>query len=435
MDKYFLLLFFLVYLLGSCATIKRAGLITFFISPFNVLSIYLLVFFCLPILFGSFYLPQYLLYLDSNLGSKLTNIMLLVLIAYLPASILNFLFLKKYRTNLNVKHKEIKRYKNGLEYYVLIYIIFLLVLLAYLFNSVGGRGAEFALAARNGNAFILIILYTVELLPGFYLVFSKKRNNLFVIFLIIFAMAITSILGARTLVVSLILTILLIMTVRIKIKFIHILGIFSIAVIFFIMSSSVRLMSGGYNELSSIDKVKNLSSYLGRNADQLSTTLFMVDEIEASQISYQYGATIVDAFYYFIPRALYPSKPKSFYPSRLLFPEVIENGLSSNTKHTINFGMIARPFLDFGYYGVFIFNIILFYLLSRIFVNIRYRLFYFKKSDQLVLLFIYSHIHQVYILGIWSHFISILIFNIFFIKLFSAGMVSFNNLLIASKNK
>lgn len=138
---------------------------------------------------------------------------------------------------------------------------------------------------------------------------------------------------------------------------------------------------------------------------------------------------MIDAFYFFIPTSIWADKPRFYYPSRLVYKEIIEAGVENNTKQTINFGMIARPYLDFGILGIFVLNIILYLFLSKLYMRI---VFFSEKMSSLYKfksIYIYSHIVQIYILGVLSHVISIFLFNIIFISMVYYIFLAFNSIL------
>ena len=146
------------------------------------------------------------------------------------------------------------------------------------------------------------------------------------------------------------------------------------------------------------------------NPDQVVTTLVVIDKIENHEVGYQYGATFVDAMYFFVPSSLYADKPKSYAPSRLIYPDMISRGVSENTKHTMNFGIIGRSYLEFGFLGVVLLGVLFAYILDVIYQMIRLGNFRTKERAFLVI-FSYAHIHQLILLGWTSHYYSIVLFN------------------------
>ena len=112
-----------------------------------------------------------------------------------------------------------------------------------------------------------------------------------------------------------------------------------------------------------------------------------------------------------MPSSLFPSKPKSYAPSRVVYPEMISRGIEENTRHTMNFGLIGRGFLEFGLIGVFFFTLVYLKLFNS---------FYFKiinndfnnKINKFYIVMAYSHIHQYIILGATSHIYSIILLNL-----------------------
>ena len=253
---------------------------------------------------------------------------------------------------------------------------------------------------RNGGALKFFFIASCELLPLIYLIYSKKINYFYLSIIILFSGILIFSLGARSLIFSMFLSVIIYFITLSKLKKSSLLILFSILSFFFLLTSINRSNDDG-----------NIGKYLVRNLDQLVSTSLVIDKINKNQIDYQYGSTIVDAFYFFLPSSLFPSKPKSYAPSRVVYPEMISRGIEENTRHTMNFGLIGRGFLEFGLIGVFFFTLVYLKLFNS---------FYFKiinndfnnKINKFYVLMAYSHIHQFIILGATSHIYSIILLNL-----------------------
>lgn len=421
--------FIILYLFNLLWVSLKYSVAVFAIHPINIFSIYLSVFFILPQFFDSYYIVPGFGYLEQDLDSQNDFLILMVLITYLIVTCITVLTRKS-----NVKKIEvpIQKYGNVLEIFISIYLFIIIVILMLLIftseGSVLNNIAEFVIKLRNGNAFLLNVIYTVEILPIIYLLLSKRVNKFFLVLVTIISMMVVIAVGARTLILSIILGLVILGVVyrKINVRKLFLIGI--VFSMFFILGSVVRNSGEDVYYSSLDDKVENLQTYFFNNADQLFTSLYVMDRIEKGNLDHQYGATLVDAVYFFIPTAIWKNKPRSYYPSRLVFPDTIQQGVESNTKQTINFGMIARPFLDFGIIGVFIINALTAFILVRIFNRV---VFYNKSlstKNLIIYVYIYSHIPQIYILGSWSHVISIILFNFVFIGIVLFFFKRFRNL-------
>lgn len=175
--------------------------------------------------------------------------------------------------------------------------------------------------------------------------------------------------------------------------------------IFFIATSLNR--SGG----------KDLLGYLSRNLDQLTNTAVVMGKIDSDEISYQYGSTLVDGAYFLIPSFIWPDKPRSYVPSRLVYPEMIQAGIRDGTKFTMNFGLIGRSYLEGGITAVFTFSLLLMTLMNKLYYRIKNNSF--KSNWELFFgIYIISHIHQFLIIGPTSH-----IYSVYFINLVLFGSI------------
>lgn len=424
-------IFYIFYIFNMFVVFRQYNIVYALMHPINFLSIYLAVFFIIPISLGSFYSPDSIEYFDSD--KYLTNTLLLVVFTYVVVSVVNIFFLNKKIDRLH-KPSNIK-YGHSLEFYISLYLLFLLTILSYLIWKMGGVGvfnniAEFTIKARNGNTLLLMIIYTVEIIPIFYLLVSQRVNKFFLAVITIIAMLFVSIVGARTLVLSIVIGLILVLLRRKEINFLKSFKIFALCILFFVLASAIRNSGEDSKFLSFQERVDLLLIYWSNNSDQLFTTLYVMKKIDNHELDYQFGGTIVDVMYFFIPGALWENKPKSFYPSRLVYRDIISSGIENNTKLTINFGMIARPYLDFGILGIVVLNLILYLFLLKRYV---YLISSTKKQKNVKILqniYIYSHIHQIYILGIWSHVLAIIIFNMIMIYLIYHGYLNFRKLVV-----
>lgn len=418
MSETILLLLFVLYIYNFAYISYKYRTSVFIIHPINIVSLYFLVFFILPYLLGEYYIAPGFLYLQSSLDLQGDFLLLILALVYIFITIANSLTKKNKKEAPPINRRK---YGTTLELFIFLYIVFILSILTLLIlsseGSIFNNIAEFTIKLRNGNAFILMIIYTVELLPIIYILLSKRISKYFLFFIISTSMGIIILVGARTLILSMALSLIVLGLSygKINIKKLSLIGlIFSI---FFISGSLVRNSGEDAHALSLQEKAENLKNYFSNNSDQLFTSLYIIDSIEKRRIEYQYGSTIIDAVYFFIPTAIWPEKPRSYYPSRLVFPDIIEQGVENNTKQTINFGMIARPYLDFGITGVLFLNILTIFFLIKIFYKIIFDRHLLSNKKLVLYVYIYSHIHQIYILGIWSHVLSIILFNLVYIHI------------------
>lgn len=415
MTEIMLILFVALYVYNYIFISYNHKMAVFLVHPINIVSFYFLIFFILPYILGEYYVAPGFSYLQSSLDTHGDFLLLIVTLVYFVITIANALIKKK--NNQSPIQRE--KYGKILELFIFLYLGFVLsILLLLILNAEGSifnNIAEFTIKLRNGNAFFLMIIYTVELLPIIYILLSKRISKLFLLFIILTSMGIIILVGARTLILSMILSLVILgLSYRkLNIKKLFLIGmIFSV---FFISGSLVRNSGEDASYLSLKEKAENLKTYFSNNSDQLFTSLYIIDSIEKGEIEYQYGRTIIDAVYFFIPTAIWPEKPRSYYPSRLVFPDIIEQGIDSNTKQTINFGMIARPYLDFGIIGILVLNVLTIFFLIKIFYKIIFNRNLLSSKKIVLYVYIYSHIHQIYILGIWSHIVSIILFNLIYI--------------------
>lgn len=405
------------------------------IHPIVFLTVYFGIFFFIPAYTKNFHIPaifESLVFTERNISS----VIYLVLFTY---SIITFYFLiRKRQRKLETQQRrkqDIAKTANSfiLGNYIFLYILFLFFILMLLVQKFGGFGAVlsnypvFYMKARQGSTGLLMILYSVELLPVIYLMFAKRCNILFFSLIFVYSLLMVCFTGARTLIVCILLQVYFVMIIKRKINLkVSLLLFVSIASIF--IATSWLRAGFGFKDIES--SVTDFRKFLNRNTDQFLNSLLVVKKIENGTLELQKGKTFVDAVYFFIPHRFWPEKPISYYPSRIVYGET-----AAKSGQTFNFGMIGRPYLDFGAFGVVISNILLFIIFLRMFEKL-----ISKRNDvihqtgkiqfslrDLIFVYIYSHILQVYMLGMLSHIWPIFLLNIILWVFFFMGYRVFSS--------
>lgn len=363
-------------------------------SPNSVVFLFILIFYSIPTVLGLNILSVLLDGVSIESSSRRMNFVIFMLISAL-------LLRPKLRNNRQLERVKSKYYGDSLVIICLILYVCVLLSLgkSLIFNLFTSRGTSaISMELRNGGALRFFVIATAEFIPLVYLLYTRRVKKIILFVLVIISSIFIIALGARSLLVSMILSLIFYyMSIKaLSLRNLLFAG-FSAAALFLIVSSNRSGKS-------------NLGEYLLNNLDQVISTLVVIDKIDKSEVSYQYGSTLVDAVYFFIPSSLYPNKPKSYAPSRLIYPEMISRGVSENTRHTMNFGIIGRSYLEFGIFGVVVLGVFFSYLLDILFLRIKDSRF---RSNEQAFLFIfsYSHIHQLILLGWTSHYYSIVLFN------------------------
>jgi oligosaccharide repeat unit polymerase len=366
---------------------------------------YFLIFFVLPFSTGGIYLPAEVQeYGDlTDYLAPFPTLIIPSIVAFLIYSILFRWSLRNFSASYSYSVNDIVVSESKLSFLLgIITMFYVAILLKFLFNYqpsyILHNFDRFAMEIRNGSASVLNIMYTIELLPLLYCFFSRKPSyfKLAVLFTLVSSVAL--VLGARTIVVTSMVAILLVLLAR---SFIGIktLSFFLLVLVSLFLLASVIRMGGADGDLT-----EKLGGYLSRNSDQFANTAVVSMLLDKDVIEYQKGSSMQDALYYFTPRAIYPDKPVSYFPSRLVYGEVAER-----TGRTFNFGIIGRSLIDFSFTGAIVLVLGFYFFLLLVYRYIRS----FKSTFLYVYLtWLYSHLIQMFILGVNSHFVSVAIFNL-----------------------
>jgi len=426
----YILIFCVCFLLNFFKLLKKYNFFEVLIHPIIFLTAYFVLFFLLPGYSETFYVP--LLFRGKYFFTKeeIFFLVRLVVITYIVIT-LYFFFRPEKRNKWKEKESDavIKKNKNRsrktlslLEGYIILYYFFIFFVLVVLIEKFGGivnifnNYPSFIMKSRQGSSFLLYAIYSVEVIPAVYLMFSKRVNPLFFTLILIWSIGLVSFTGARTLILTILIQNYFVMLLKKFLNFKLFLTFLFFFVAFFSLVSWIR-STYSLSEINSFDQsFINLKNFWIRNMDQFVNSLITIKKIKEGEISLQKGRTMIDCIYFFIPSHLYPQKPLSYYPSRLIYEEA-----ASKTGQTFNFGMIGRSYLEFGTFGVIISNFLLFIVFLKIYerlIRLKYKSLNFSFKT-LVLVYIYSHTPQVYILGIFSHIISyLLLFILLFALLF-----------------
>jgi len=427
-EIFYILIFCTCFLLNFYKLFKKYKFFEILIHPIIFVTAYFVIFFFFPAYSKTLYIPA--IFRERYFFSK-KEIFFVIQLVVITYTIITFYFF--FRTGKENNKKSAKRYKIRkypiiLKSYIILYSFFVFLIFVVLIEKFGGITTVlnnypiFIMKARQGSSSLLYIIYSIELIPAVYLMFSEKIDRLFFVLILIYSMLLVSFTGARILIITILIQNYFIMLIR---KFINLKLFLVLLFFFFFLFISVSWMRSAYNitDMHSFNQALiDLKNYWIRNIDQFINSLVVIKEIKEGNINFQKGRTLIDSVYFFIPSKLYPKKPLSYYPSRLIYGEV-----ASSSGQTFNFGMIGRSYLEFGTFGVIISNILLFIIFLKIYeklIQLRYKIGTFSFTD-LILLYIYSHILQVYLLGIFSHigsyfllFIILLAFFFFGYKLF-----------------
>jgi oligosaccharide repeat unit polymerase len=391
--------------------IKNGFIVTLF-KPFSIFNVFFLVFFIVPMEIGLVFFSDFIK--SISFTDYFSEISLLIAFLLFVLRIIDLRYFE-----FNAQPKLISKFFNfSIKLSLFIYFILLTFISLDLF-IVFFQGSDLTSASmklRNGGALKFFLLASCEFIPLIYLVYTNGKKGVFFYFIFILSIFFIMLLGARSLILSMLFSILLFLLSKKLLKLKNLIYIGVVLITVFIFTSLNR--SGG----------KDLAQYLSNNLDQLTNTAVVFEKIESNQIDFQYGGTFIDAIYFFIPSSIWPNKPKSYLPSRLVYPDMIDAGVESDTKYTMNFGLIGRTYLDFGYLGVILISSFLLYFLNKLYFKIRNNLFK-NKINTVMGIYIYSHIHQFLIIGPVSHIYSIYLFNFILILLivFIARLVHSRN--------
>lgn len=271
----FVILYFIMYIINTMYTIKKIGVAKFIFHPINIFSLYLLLFFMMPIYLDFYYIPSSLEYMSSNVDEHIFLITTIIVITYLIISIINIFMLNKLNFSFMTKKQVYNNYYGiSLEVFIILYLFLLYCILFFMIYSMGdftaltNNFAEFTIKARNGNTLILMIIYTAELLPVAYILLSRRKNKLFLFFITLFSMLIVTIVGARILTLSIIIGLsIAILASNKKIKLTKFLKLGMVFLIFFILGSLVRNSDSNSYSLTFEEKILTLKIYLFNNSD------------------------------------------------------------------------------------------------------------------------------------------------------------------------
>jgi len=391
-NKFTLLLFIIFFL----QDLNKKGFVISILKPLTIINLFLSVFFIIPMEVGLVFFSDYI---SVDFTTNFNKISYLI---FFLAIILRFIDLRYSKFKVKNLESSKRIYNFSISFSILLYISFISILsIPLLFDVLNGNDlTSSAMKLRNGGAIKFFLLAFSESLPLIYLIYSKGKRGFVFYSITILSSLFIILLGARSLILSMILSILLYFLSQKLIKSKHVISFGMIFLIVFSLTSLNR--SGG----------SDFFGYLSRNIDQLTNTAVVIEKIDSNEINYQYGGTLIDGIYFFIPSFIWNDKPKSYLPSRIVYPEMIKAGVESDTKYTMNFGMIGRSYLELGIFGVILINCIMLYFFNKIFYNIYNNLFN-SKFKMFVSIFIYSHIHQFLIIGPTSHIYSIYAFHTF----------------------
>jgi len=427
-----ILIFTTCFILNLWKLLSYYDIFSVLIHPLTIISCYFILFYFFPAFSELLYIPAVFKERFSFSSAEISYTIGLIVFVYAILT-LYFLF-RKLKNKKNIKiydpQKKFLRKKDNfiIENYILLYIALLLFIFFILCAKFGGIVAvfnnytNFVMSVRNGNSGLLYIIYTAELIPIFYLMFSKKVNKFFFTFIFLFSIFMVAFTGARILLITILIQIYLILLIKKSINWKSI-SVFLLTFLLIFTLMSVMRSTYSFGDTRSINQTwLDLKGYWTRNMDQFINTLIVIEEIKERNVDFQYGKTLIDAVFFLTPSQIYPEKPRSYYPSRLIYGDV-----AASSGQTFNFGIIGRSYLECGLLGVIVFNILSFMLFLFIFErfiktknqcnNIEKTSPHFSFSD-FILIYIYSHILQVYVLGfsshVWSYFLLFIIFLFFF---------------------
>lgn len=395
-------IFFFCYFLFLWKDSTRIGFVEAILKPLTIINTYLLVFFIIPIEAGIVFFSQFITNDSFTRYFPIISNMILLL------SLTMRLFDKwqnKYDKQIHFLKPSFYNFSLQLSLTGFFIFITLIMISVLLLAIQAGSITSTAMQLRNGGALKFFLVASCEAIPLLFLIYSggKMKSRFFLVLFL--SMTFIIFLGARALLLSLTLSIFYFLLSKQKIDTKKIFVFSSLFIILFTVSSLNR--SGG----------KDLLGYLTRNIDQLTNTAVVMGKIDSNKISYQYGSTLVDGIYFLIPTSIWPDKPRSYVPSRLVYPEMIQAGIRDGTKFTMNFGLIGRSYLEGGITAVFTISLLLMTLMNKLYYRIKNNSF--KSNWELFFgIYIISHIHQFLIIGPTSH-----IYSIYFINLLLFGSI------------
>lgn len=387
---------FLLILYFFLLDIRKTSFHLALFKPTTIINVYLLIFFIIPLGLGSFFYNDYLEGIDFT--KHFTRISWIITFLILFFRIIDR---ASFKENIQSNIKVISKLRFSLTMSVIIFIVIIsgLIVPSLIQSFLNGNLSEFSMGLRNGSALKFFLLASFEAIPLLVLIYSKRINKLFLSLLVIICFLAIVLLGARALILTLFLSFILfyLSERKLKSKFLIFAGLLFLAVFSF-----ASLNRAGENDLL---------GYLSRNLDQLTNTAVVIEKIETGQVNYQYGATFIDVIYFFIPTSVWPNKPRSYLPSRLIYPQMIDDGISSGTKFTMNFGLIGRSYLEGGILGVFLISTIVVVFFNSLYKKIISNSFKSLK-EKFICIYVFAHIHQVIIIGPTSHVYGIYLISI-----------------------
>ena len=377
-------LFFIIFFLKIQ---ERTNTYLTLLSPITFFYVWSVIFYWVPIQLDIAWTSGFLS--ETSIRGADENAVIRLLFLSLLTIGISSLFKRK-----PIKERTLKETK-GLSVYLTIslWLFFIILLSRELVLSFVKRD-DMALAVmnlRNGSSIKFFIIASSEFLIYFLMVYTGRiRVNLKNLALFAVVAIVIASVGARSLLVSFAISLLvsLYYLKRYSIRLMIIIGFLGLG--FFLITSLTRSNNA------------DLIQYLQNNLELYTNTVNVIHKIDNGEVNYQYGGTLIDALYMPIPTSIWQNKPRSYAPSRLIYPEMISRGVREGTRFTVNFGLIGRGYLEGGNIGVVI-SCLLYSLIFNGIFNLLYSRGISSRLKLAFLIFIYGHIFQVLILGITSH--------------------------------
>lgn len=418
---------------------KRLSVYWALVSPVAVVSLYFTVFFYVP--FYSVLLSGGAFYLPGIFEKYRYAVWPYVQKAVIWAAVIHVMLAVCWMVWLGERRRRSYNVIRGLRGYALaelntrIFIYFYVSLVGvvtlYLVFKMGGVAQVLsnfpAVAMRlrqGGNTTFMLVVYTIALLPAIYIFYQPRPRAISLILMIMSAIPFIIFTGSRWTLVDAFLNLYLALLVR---KMLHrraVLTIVTTLIVGFLFVSGVR--SGSF---VGPNTASHFLTYLVRNADQMINSAIVLLKIDSGEIHYQYGYTIIDAMYFLMPSYVFPRKPLSYYPSRLIYGDI-----ARLSGQTFNFGIIGRSYLDFGLGGMIVINLLTFVIFARLWHHLLDASMASRERPpshrSLIVAYIYAQMLRFYIVGPISHVIPMVVMYAAFILLFTSSLTLFNNFMI-----
>ncbi|MPY15222.1 oligosaccharide repeat unit polymerase, partial [Salinivibrio sp. VGrn1] len=343
-----------------------------------------------------FYLPSSMLDIYPDLNGFYTYFFIIQILIYILFTVI-FTFL--YSQNVTRKKKKGGEIQEGLGltcyFFIMLFCIFLFLFLfqsvfnSYNFTFLLTQNAKFYAQSKVGTAWVFY-LYQSMIFLMLYDIYKSGSNKykLCILFLVIVLLALS---GGRAAIISyfLFLSFIYFISHEKPLRFIH--AAFFTVIFLTIMVGNALIRQG--HDTSFLEYVNSDAFKLDFNS-----SFVLQDSIDyIDNKNDHYLVALKDFYYAFVPRSLMPDKPVSTAETRLVYKDMLSDGRTTN----ITFGIYGNMILNFGYSGLFLGFLLLF------FANYRYVKVCLNIPRRRAIDFIFLFLFMMFVLVLRGGFLNI----------------------------